>query len=96
MRIYSRCESTDYGGDESLALEACQRHPDEWTTRPWIRPFGNSGIEIPANFEGASRTRLEEIAVAILGEEERTSDQRSAIEIVRLYVSGAKHPGIAA
>jgi|SRR5450432_1386376 hypothetical protein len=92
MRIYSRCESTDYGGDVSLALEACQRNPQQWTLRPWIRPFGNPGIEIPHNFEAAATTaRLEEIATAIVGD--RTTDPRSAIEIVRAYVSGAQHPG---
>jgi hypothetical protein len=91
MRIYSRCESTDYGGDVSLALEACQRFPDQWTTRPWLRPFGNPGIEIPPNFEELATTpRLEEIAVAILGD--RTADKRSTIDVVRAYVSGAQHP----
>jgi hypothetical protein len=92
MKIYSRCESTDYGGDVSLALEACQRRPEQWTTRLWGRPFGNPGVEIPHNFEEMATTpRLEEIATAIVGD--RTADKRSAIEIVRAYVSGAQHPG---
>jgi hypothetical protein len=94
MRIYSRCESTDYGGDVSLAREACQRNPEQWTERPWIRPFGNPGIEIPHNFEAlATTSRLEEIATAIIGAE-RAADRRSAIEIVRAYVAGTTHPEV--
>jgi hypothetical protein len=91
MRIYNRngwIETTD----ESGARETCQRHPDEWTLRPWTRPFGHPEVNVPDDFEIGTPTRQEELADAII--HKRTGEQRSAIEIIRAYVTGSQHPEV--
>jgi len=88
MRIYNKCGWAETS-DESGARETCERHADQWTTRPWQRPFGNQ-VNIPDDFENATPTRQEEIATAII--DDRTDEKRTAIEIIRAYVSGSQHP----
>jgi hypothetical protein len=101
MRIYSRCESTDYGGDVSLALDACQRFPEQWTTRPWIRPGGAPQVDLPPNWQEKSANRRIEFARQIkkgdvTGEHPAAmgiTDAGIADEIIRGYLSGSQHPG---
>lgn len=103
MRIYNQrgwVDTDDAGG----ARETCERHPADWTLRPWHRPGGAPNICIPDNWSEKSAAVRIDLARMIKsgdlnGETPAAlgiTDQNIADEVIRAYIVGSTHPEIAA
>jgi hypothetical protein len=99
MRIYN-CNGWIDTSDESGARETCQRHPDEWTLHPWIRPGGAANVNLPHDWQFRSASDRIELARQIKGWDMPGETAEAlgithpviADEIIRAYVGGSQHP----
>jgi hypothetical protein len=88
--------------DEGAARETCQRHPDEWSLLPWIRPSGTPNVNIPDNWSEKSAAVRIDLARQIKGGDQNgetaadlgIANQNIADETIRAYVIGSTHPEI--
>jgi hypothetical protein len=99
VKIFNRngwVETSDEGG----ARETCERHPLEWTTRPWIRPGGAPNVNVPDSWQEQSADRRIDLARQIKGGDLNgetpaalgITDRGIADEIIRKYLAGSTHP----
>jgi hypothetical protein len=103
MRIYNRNGWVDTS-DEGGARETCERHSDEWSLHPWIRPDGAPNICIPDDWQAKSANVRIDLARQIRsgdlnGETAADlgiADPYIADEAIRNYIAGSKHPEAAA
>src|SRR5260370_27616551 len=100
MHIYNRQGWVDV--DQGAARETCQRHPDEWTLRPWIRPSGMPQVNIPDDWQEKSAANRIDLARQIKGGDLNgesagdlgVADPVIADETIRNYIAGSQHPEI--
>jgi hypothetical protein len=99
MKIYNRLGWLDTS-DEGGARETCERHPTEWTLKPWTRPGGAPDVNIRPDWQSQSAGVRIDYARQIKGGDLNgetavalgVTDPGIADEIIRSYVGGTKHP----
>jgi hypothetical protein len=98
MHMYSRLGWVDV--DQGAARETCERHPDDWTLKPWIRPGGAPNMNIPHDWQFKSAANRIDLARQIRGFDQPGETAAGlgithpviADEIIRAYVGGSQHP----
>jgi hypothetical protein len=94
MMMYNRNGGIDVADIDAIAT--CQRHPNEWTLKPWIRPDGRPDVFIrpdwAADVVGTALLDLARTTFPDNGRGIAIDNAAQAIDAINEYLAGTQHP----